>query len=185
MAKKKRTGARTAKKDWKPVFINELARRGNVVAAVARAKVGRQTVYDARSADPAFAAAWDEAIAIADELMEAEARRRAVEGTLRPVFQGGEEVGRVREYSDTLLIFLLKAHKPEKYRDNSRVVVAGDPANPLKHDHVISTTDRIDQLAAAFAGVADRTSEGRPPGDGPGEPVDPGAGEGRSVPEAG
>ena len=49
--------------------------------------------------------------------LELEARRRAVEGTERPVFYQGGEVGYVREYSDTLLIFLLKAHRPNKFRE--------------------------------------------------------------------
>ena len=31
----------------------------------------------------------------------------------------------VKEYSDTLAIFLLKAHAPDKYRDNSKVEVTG------------------------------------------------------------
>jgi hypothetical protein len=48
--------------------------------------------------------------------LEDEAVRRAYEGVERPVFQGGKQVGVVREYSDTLLIFLLKALRPEKYR---------------------------------------------------------------------
>ena len=56
--------------------------------------------------------------------MEAEARRRGVEGTLKPVFYKGEECGQVREYSDTLLIFLLKAHDP-KYRDRQQVEHSG------------------------------------------------------------
>ncbi len=47
-------------------------------------------------------------------------------GTEKPVFGsmgqglGSGEVGRIREYSDTLLIFLLKAAQPEKYRETTR-----------------------------------------------------------------
>lgn len=122
----KRTPNRTPKKgDWKPRFIQELARRGNVSLAAAKAKIGRQYAYQARGADAAFKAAWDEAVEISTELMEEEARRRAVEGTLRPVFQGGKLVGKVKEYSDTLLIFLLKARKPDKYRDRQSVEHSG------------------------------------------------------------
>jgi hypothetical protein len=75
-----------------------------------------------------FAEAHNEAI----EVMEAEAHRRAVEGWTKPVFgSGGQgvgtvQVGTVREYSDTLLIFLLKGANPEKYRDNSRVQLDGN-----------------------------------------------------------
>jgi hypothetical protein len=31
----------------------------------------------------------------------------------------------IKEYSDTLAIFLLKAHAPEKYRENSKVELTG------------------------------------------------------------
>ena len=53
--------------------------------------------------DPAFHEAWQEALEIALENLEAEARRRAMSG------------------SDTLLIFLLKSLKPDTYGDKIRV----------------------------------------------------------------
>jgi hypothetical protein len=37
----------------------------------------------------------------------------------------------VREYSDTLLIFLLKGARPQKYRDNVRQEVSGPNGAPL------------------------------------------------------
>jgi hypothetical protein len=39
--------------------------------------------------------------------------------------QGNHKVAAVRKYSDTLAIFLLKAHNPDKYRENSKVELAG------------------------------------------------------------
>lgn len=180
----KRTPKRTPEKDWATVFLVELAKTGNVSKAVARTKIARSAVYKRRESDPAFAAAWAEAEEVAVELMEAEARRRAVEGTLRPVFQGGAMAGKVREYSDTLLIFLLKARRPAVYRENTRVVVAGDPAAPVKHDHTVSVTDRIDHLTRLFGGVPD-PGEGGGAGDGAGEPLRPGADQGRADAETG
>lgn len=38
---------------------------------------------------------------------------------------GEHKVAAVRKYSDTLAIFLLKAHDPEKYRENSRIELGG------------------------------------------------------------
>lgn len=107
------------------MFIRALCQTGNVSAACKRAKIARTTAYEDRSADPLFAAAWDEALEIATEALELEARRRAHTGVLEPVFQGGALVGKVRRYSDTLLIFLLKAHKPEMYTDRQRVQHSG------------------------------------------------------------
>lgn len=171
-----RTRGQTPKKDWRIVFLNELAQTGSVVTAAKKAGRARATVYEYRHAEPDFAAAWDEAVKVADELMEAEARRRAVEGTLKPVFHRGEIVGKVREYSDTLLIFLLKAHNPAKYRDNPRITVGGEPGNPVKHEHehTLTITEQIEaDLADAFAKVAERAGADCLPADGAGEPVDP------------
>lgn len=38
---------------------------------------------------------------------------------------GNPRVATMKEYSDTLLIFLLKAHDPEKYRENMKVDLTG------------------------------------------------------------
>ena len=39
--------------------------------------------------------------------------------------RGNPLVATVKEYSDTLAIFLLKAHNPDKYRENSKVELTG------------------------------------------------------------
>jgi hypothetical protein len=121
---KKPTRRPTLKKGWHETFLSTLADTGSVVRAVRAAGVHRSTAYDHREADAGFAAAWKDAERISVELMEDEARRRAVEGCRRPVFQGGKKVGEILEYSDTLLIFLLKAHDP-KYRDKQQVEHSG------------------------------------------------------------
>jgi hypothetical protein len=59
------------------------------------------------------------------DALEDEANRRAREGVERPVYQGGKFVGAIREFSDTLLIFLLKGLKPEKFRENSHIEHSG------------------------------------------------------------
>lgn len=114
---------------WRGVFLGALIETANVTTAAERADVGRATVYDHRKRDPDFAKAWDEAKEIGADALEDEAVRRAKEGTLKPVFQGGELVGHVREYSDTLLIFLLKGAKPAKYRE--RFELTGKDGAPL------------------------------------------------------
>lgn len=104
-------------------FLAELAKRGNVRDACKAARIARATPYRWREADPDFAAAWRDALDQAADVLEREAFRRAVTGVQEPVFgslgpgQGTGEVGAVRKYSDTLLIFLLKGARPEKYRE--------------------------------------------------------------------
>ena len=75
--------------------------------------------------DPEFKTAYEAAGEEAVQVLEDEAIRRAYEGVERPVSQGGKKVGVVQEYSDTLLIFLLKGARPNKYRDNVRQEVTG------------------------------------------------------------
>lgn len=38
---------------------------------------------------------------------------------------GKHQVATIKKYSDTLAIFLLKAHNPDKYRDNSKIELSG------------------------------------------------------------
>jgi hypothetical protein len=107
--------------DWQEKFLKALADTGNVKAACHVAGVARPTVYEHRHKDESFAAAWETAIEESVDLLEIEARRRAVKGTDKPIFHRGKQVASVKEYSDTLLIFLLKANRPEKYRDNYKL----------------------------------------------------------------
>ena len=131
-------------------FLAVLAQTGNVSAAAAKAGVSRQYAYERRAADPELRAAWDEAIDVATDALEKEARRRALEGCERPVFYQGHECGRIREYSDTLMIFLLKAHRPAKFRENVDVNHSGDLGVnvspvvflPIKDLHNECDTDR-------------------------------------------
>lgn len=106
-------------------FTAVLAETCNVGKACAAIGISRYTAYEWRKKLPDFAEAWDEAMKAGVTALEDEAHRRAFEGTDEPVFQQGMEIGAVRKYSDTLAIFLLKAHNPEKYRENSKVELAG------------------------------------------------------------
>lgn len=146
----------TGTPDWKTTFLAAFEQTGNVSSAARIAGVSRQHVYRVRGEDPAFAAAWDESNELATGSLEAEAVRRARDGTLRPIFNAGKKVGEVREYSDTLLIFLLKARDPARFRENSRVELAGDPANPLAVQGSIDVIGEIERLQLAFEDVADR-----------------------------
>lgn len=117
MGESAQTASLTPKRDWVEPFLSALASFGVVTHACKAAKVSRPVVYERKNADPEFAARWRDAVEQAVENLEAEANRRARVGYLKPVYQKGALVGKVREYSDTLLIFLLKGLKPQVYRD--------------------------------------------------------------------
>lgn len=95
--------------------------------ACQRSGVERRRVYEWLEHDPHFLAAFHEAKVTAVEVLEAEMFRRAVEGVEKPVYQGKELVGTVREFSDTMLIFALKGNAPEKYRERHDVTTGGEP----------------------------------------------------------
>ena len=101
----------------KKAFLEAYARTGVVAYAAQAAGVDRSLVYLWKAKDPTFLVAYAQAEEGSTERLETEAFRRAHDGTPKPVYQGGEQVGTIQEYSDTLLIFLLKARRPHVYRD--------------------------------------------------------------------
>lgn len=97
-------------------FLDALSESGSVRAAAAASGRARGAWLALRGRDAAFAKAWDEALDSYVELLEAEADRRAVGGEEEPIFYGGKQVGARTRASDSLLMFRLKALKPQRYR---------------------------------------------------------------------
>jgi transcriptional regulator with XRE-family HTH domain len=112
--------------------LEKLAQGLSLTAAAAAADVSRQTLWNWRQADPEFEAQVLEAIEAGTDVLEDEARRRAVEGTLRPVYQSGKLVGHVREYSDQLTVLLLKGRRPDRYRERVDVHQSAERATPTQ-----------------------------------------------------
>lgn len=93
--------------DWSAPFLAALRNSANVRASCQAAHIDRKTAYNLRNRSKAFALDWDDAMEDACDVLEAEARNRAM------------------HISDLLLIFLLKAHRPEKFRETIRQEVTG------------------------------------------------------------
>jgi hypothetical protein len=151
--------ARHAPTDWPTRFLIALRKYANVSAAAKTAGVSRETVYTHRGADPVFAAAWEDALVEATEGLEREAWRRAATGVTRKkgVWYEGAQVGTETtiEYSDTLLIFLLKAHAPAKYRETTRHEITGANGGAVqvarRPDLAALTTEDLVALEALVA----------------------------------
>lgn len=137
-------------------FCAALAETCNVGKACAAVGISRQTAYDWREDDPAFAERWKRAMRAGLTVLEDEMHRRAIDGTDEPVYHQGEQCGTVRKYSDTLAIFLAKAHDPEKYRENSRMELTGANGGPVE----VNETDRAAKLAGLLALAQARRSAG-------------------------
>ncbi len=110
---------------WEAAFLRVLARRGNVTDACEAADIERSTAYDRRNNYPEFKALWEEAEKKAADFLESTAWKRATEGTEKPVWYKGEQVGTELEYSDGLLMFLLKGNKPEKFKERTETEHSG------------------------------------------------------------
>lgn len=149
-------------------FCGALACSCQVGKAAAAVGISRVTAYEWRNNSPEFAKMWDQAMKVGLTALEDEAHRRAFEGNPEPLVHKGQftylfspevdpETGlahvlldaegkpltaAIKRYSDTLAIFLLKAHDPNKYRENSRVEMAGS----LEITH--ASDDDIDQELA-------------------------------------
>lgn len=125
-------------------FLAAFAQTGNLRHAAELSGCDRTSHYKWLKNDPdypqAFALAQEEAN---DRLLQ-EARRRAVEGVTR-IKKVGDQYVTEHEYSDGLLIFLIKGAMPNQYRDaalyvNGRVQHAGS----VQHEHQIA----LDELPA-------------------------------------
>lgn len=101
------------------MFLADLAERGNVREACRAARIDRPVAYNWRDADATFRLQWENAMEQAcDKLVEA-ARKRAM------------------TVSDTLMIFLLKSHRPSVYRETYRHEHTGAGGGPLSAELLI------------------------------------------------
>lgn len=99
-------------------FLAAYAQLGNITAAAKAAGCHPSRHRNEWAKQPAYMALFLEAQEEANDMLEAEALRRATRGTDKPVFHKGKQCGTVREYSDQLLVVLLKANRPGKFREN-------------------------------------------------------------------
>jgi transposase-like protein len=130
----------------KACFLDGLRRTANVSRAAREAGLCSSTVYEHRAKYPAFAAAWDAAVAEALDELEDVLIERAKHGTEKPVYFRGEQVGTVRSYSDALGMFLLKARRPEVYA-RLQVTVAPVDADEMTDEEARAELNRrLDRL---------------------------------------
>lgn len=188
---------------WMGAFVAVLARTGDASSAARAAQINHTHAFDTRRANPVFAAAWAEAENIAADLLEQVAIRRATVGEERIVRRTTRKFQtvagptpeaptervlveetiieeRVHVRSDALLMFLLKARRPEQFREriDPRHQGAGD-APVAVEVYRFPNLERAAQLAALFTaeqrdhpdveGHANGSANGTPelpPGDG-------------------
>ena len=113
-------------------FLDALGEGLSIAAACRRAGISRVAAYAWRNDEEEFRAAWDEAVEEGTDLLEDAAIERA------------------RDASDTLMIFLLKARRPDKFKDRAKVEHSGPNDGPIEINDV-TDLDRAKALAALMA----------------------------------
>lgn len=121
------------RRNWRPKFIAALIREGTVTAACEYAAINRSTAYRERQANEDFALLWADAEQAVTDKLEKRAVELALDGDTR------------------LLEFLLKARRPEHYRETHRVEHSGT----IKHDVTTMTQDELTTLAGQLATLGD------------------------------
>ena len=99
-------------------FFAAFRETGNVCLACVAAKVARSSHYRWLDESAVYREAFESAREDAADTLEAEAYRRAVERVEKLTgWYKGVAGGSVLEYSDNLLMFLLKGIRPDKFKD--------------------------------------------------------------------
>jgi len=123
---------------WTDAFLAALSECGILSHASELAGIDRVSVWRRRQDDAEFAAACDRAIEMAADKLEAEARRRAIDGWEEPVYQGGQLIGSKTVYSDSLLALLLKGRRKSVFSD--RTELTGANGGPVKTQQIVIAT---------------------------------------------
>lgn len=108
--------------------------------------------------DPTYPARYYDAKELNNDLSELEMRRRGIEGVLEPIFKDGVEVGRVRKYSNTMLIALMAAER-EKFRKTKREHVheiSGPGGGPIETALGVGSLDQLMQLRKIPIGLREQ-----------------------------
>lgn len=151
-AKRKYATTATRKKEWQAKFLAAFALGATMTSAAERAGIDRTTVYRLIESNEEFAAKFADAEKQSADLLEQEARRRAIEGVKEPVIYQGKLMGvwlneqgeavaentpgakliplTVNKPSDLLMIFLLKGRRPEVFGERVDVTSGGKQLLP-------------------------------------------------------
>jgi hypothetical protein len=179
VAVKKRKSTR-AKQTRQQIFLRLYAMYGNLTTAATGAQVDVRAHYKWLEEEE-YRQAFERAHETAVDLLEAEARRRAVEGDEEPViYQGGlcyEKLpgGKKKQIvlkrrSDNLLMFLLKSKRPEVYRDTwkgelkTTAIVSRGPDLSRLTDADLDYLERIAEHVSVSTAVASIAGSGSDPG---------------------
>lgn len=144
-------------------FLERIAHGDTTFEAAKYAKVDRVDIQD-WLVDPSFKYRHDLALEDAADQLEAEAVRRARDGFDKGVYFKGEKVDTEVQYSDSLMVFLLKGRRNAVFGD--RVDINAD----IRHTSILTVLHALPAVRRALG------DKGREPVLLEQEPADVGAG---------
>jgi hypothetical protein len=125
--------------------------QGTKLHACQSAGISRATVYTWLKEDPEFRKAFNEAVEDSTDMIEHAARERAIAGVPRTLYYQGKPIGKQIEYSDVPTIVLLKAYRPEKFRE--RYELTGAVGGPIEVSNPIQRIQsKLAEIKARFTG---------------------------------
>jgi hypothetical protein len=148
-----------SKKARQRAFLSAFAEHANVLLSAKAAGISRQVVYQWLEHDEAFSFAYHQAKEDARDVIRAEIYRRGSEGWDEPVYQLGKYAGKVRKYSDTLLIFHAKMLMPE-YRDKHSLEVKGSIQHSPAEVYAHLSDEELDEIERVLLAAQERMNGG-------------------------
>lgn len=143
-------------------FFEKYAERGNVSDACLSSGVSRTVVYAylrgefPEEFDDAARKLWkqrhEESREAAADKLESEAFRRAHDGYLKKSYTigGGEGAEKHVEewaYSDSLMVVLLRANRPERFKEKTATELTGPNGGPIKTETKVIAVPAIEENA--------------------------------------
>jgi hypothetical protein len=140
---------------WRRAFLAALTVSPNVTAAAKAAGIARPYAYQCRDNDPSFAQEWDAALEAAIDSLEQECWNRAMGNNIKFLFDKDgspllhPHTGQPyyeHQASDAMATLLLKAHRPDKYKDRSALDLNAQVTTKPALDKSKLTDEELDQL---------------------------------------
>ena len=135
-------------------FLNTFPIYGVIGKTATAVKITPQAVYRWIATQPSFCNIFQQVRALLKHLMEDAAVSRSVYGVKEDIFYKGEVVGEKTNFSDSLLMFMLRAADPGTYREKSSLDLytkTEEPGNGMLGDLSKDALAEIHRVIAADA----------------------------------
>lgn len=146
-----------AKKNWKSIFLDQLAETSNVKAACDLAGISQSLVYKTRRENPEFASQWYAALAEGYDNLEMELLARLREGRLEDV----DELGNKRKFDIGTAFRCLIAHRETVAKEKGRATLDDEIATMKSINAKIDTIRAREEKAAELEAKRKRRTDGK------------------------